>query len=102
MHLWDEELTLADAQERTLWHEAMSRSLFDNEQLQVRAGCTPGRPVVHMLATLASPIPSSAAAWPLPCPCLAPPLPLLCPCLPPHQKQTLVTGAAAARVCGAG
>lgn len=36
VRLWDEDLALADAQERTLWHEAMNRSLFDSDQLMER------------------------------------------------------------------
>jgi hypothetical protein len=34
--LWDADLALAEAQERTCWHEAMARSVFSSEQLQVR------------------------------------------------------------------
>jgi hypothetical protein len=53
VRLWDEELALADAQERALWHEAMPRALFDSAPMQEKrwagaeardgAGPGPGR-----------------------------------------------------------
>lgn len=39
VQLWDADLALAEAQERTCWHEAMARSVFSSEQLQVGACC---------------------------------------------------------------
>jgi hypothetical protein len=42
VQLWDADLALAEAQERTCWHEAMARSVFSSEQLQVRLACRGG------------------------------------------------------------
>ncbi|GBF90134.1 hypothetical protein Rsub_03267 [Raphidocelis subcapitata] len=36
VRLWDDELAVADAQERCLWHEAMPRAIFDSPPMQER------------------------------------------------------------------